>query len=233
MRIYRGLQWNDTGERGLFHWRWLMTVQQNERALFYRRWRYTILQCGDRSCLLRWSRHLPIKSRIFTASSSLIKRIKTKIDTNTNTSMSRDKSNTRTHYRTRARSLESYHCIVLSLTNWLTHPVTFSRLVWCDPGVWRCQLKTFWDCSCADVDDEDRVGNSLLQIWKLRFGHKAKRLFRLWARGLVKILVEVEVQARFEAGVCDNHRVRYAFGKVCILISKTFLYVHFQKYSMT
>ena len=25
-----------------------------------------------------------------------------------------------------------------------------------------------------DVDDEDRVGNSLLQIWKLRFGQKAK-----------------------------------------------------------
>ena len=24
----------------------------------------------------------------------------------------------------------------------------------------------------ADVCDEDRVGNSLLQIWKLRFGHK-------------------------------------------------------------
>ena len=24
----------------------------------------------------------------------------------------------------------------------------------------------------ADVDAEDRVGNSLLQIWKLRFGHK-------------------------------------------------------------
>ena len=31
----------------------------------------------------------------------------------------------------------------------------------------------------ADVDDEDRVGNSLLQIWKLRFGHKAEILFRL------------------------------------------------------
>ena len=31
----------------------------------------------------------------------------------------------------------------------------------------------------ADVDDEARVGNSLLQIWKLRFGHKAKLLFRL------------------------------------------------------
>ena len=31
----------------------------------------------------------------------------------------------------------------------------------------------------ADVDDEDRVGNSLLQILKLRFGQKAKLLFRL------------------------------------------------------
>ena len=40
----------------------------------------------------------------------------------------------------------------------------------------------------ADVDDEDRVGNSLLQIWKLRFGHKVKLLFRLSAQGLIKIL---------------------------------------------
>ena len=31
----------------------------------------------------------------------------------------------------------------------------------------------------VDVDDENRVGNSLLQIWMLRFGHKAKLLFRL------------------------------------------------------
>ena len=40
----------------------------------------------------------------------------------------------------------------------------------------------------ADVDDEDRDGNSLLQIWKLRFGHEAKLLFRAKAKGLVKIL---------------------------------------------
>ena len=33
--------------------------------------------------------------------------------------------------------------------------------------------------SVADVDDGNRVGNSLLQIWKLRFGHKANILFRL------------------------------------------------------
>ena len=31
----------------------------------------------------------------------------------------------------------------------------------------------------ANVDDEDLVGNIFMQIWKLRFGHKAKLLFRL------------------------------------------------------
>ena len=31
----------------------------------------------------------------------------------------------------------------------------------------------------ADVDAEDRFGNSLLQMWKLMFGHKGKLLFRL------------------------------------------------------
>ena len=31
----------------------------------------------------------------------------------------------------------------------------------------------------ADVDDEDHDGKSLLQIWKLSFGHKATFLFRL------------------------------------------------------
>ena len=40
----------------------------------------------------------------------------------------------------------------------------------------------------ADFDDEDCVGNSLLQIAKVRFGQKAKLLFRLLAQGLVKIL---------------------------------------------
>ena len=31
----------------------------------------------------------------------------------------------------------------------------------------------------ADVDAEDNVGNSLLQIWELTFGSKAKYLFTL------------------------------------------------------
>ena len=31
----------------------------------------------------------------------------------------------------------------------------------------------------AEVDAEDRVGNSLLQVWEPRFGHKVKLFFRL------------------------------------------------------
>ena len=31
----------------------------------------------------------------------------------------------------------------------------------------------------ADVDSEDHVGNSLLQIWELTFGPKTKLFFRL------------------------------------------------------
>ena len=31
----------------------------------------------------------------------------------------------------------------------------------------------------AEVSDEDRVGNSLVQIWKVKFGIKTKFLFRL------------------------------------------------------
>ena len=51
-----------------------------------------------------------------------------------------------------------------------------------------------------DVDDENRVGNSLLQIWKLKFGHKAKLLFRLSAQGLVRSL-KLKFRRDFEAEV--------------------------------
>ena len=46
----------------------------------------------------------------------------------------------------------------------------------------------------ADVDDEDRDSNSLLQIWKLRFGHKSfvQALSKRFGQDF-----EVEVQARF------------------------------------
>ena len=52
----------------------------------------------------------------------------------------------------------------------------------------------------ATVDAEKRVDNSLVQIWKLKFGHKVKYLFRLWAQGLVKIL-KLKFNRDFEAEV--------------------------------
>ena len=46
----------------------------------------------------------------------------------------------------------------------------------------------------ADVSDEDRVGNSLLQIWKLRFGHNLNFCLDFEHFGQD---FEVEVQVRF------------------------------------
>ena len=46
-------------------------------------------------------------------------------------------------YRTRVRSL------ALLVTHWLTNSLPFSKLDWCDPGVWRCLLKTCWGCYCC------------------------------------------------------------------------------------
>ena len=62
-----------------------------------------------------------------------------------------------------------------SLTNSLTHSCLVNLI---DVAV-----------TVVDVRDEDRVGNSLLQIWKLRFGLKD---FEHFGQDF-----EVEVQARF------------------------------------
>ena len=67
-------------------------------------------------------------------------------------------------YRTRVRSL------AMLVTNWLTHWLLFSKLDWCDPGCEDANSKLVEVVTVDDVDDENRVGNSLLQIWKLRFG---------------------------------------------------------------
>ena len=40
-------------------------------------------------------------------------------------------------------------------------------------------LKLVEVVTVADVEAEDHVGNSLLQIWEVTFGPKAKLLFRL------------------------------------------------------
>ena len=53
----------------------------------------------------------------------------------------------------------------------------------------------------VDVDDEKRVDNSLVQIWKVKFGQKVKFLFRFLStrfQGLVKIL---KFRKDFEAEV--------------------------------
>ena len=76
---------------------------------------------------------------------------------------------------------ESDHCLPLSLTDSLTDSLTNCRLanfidvtLACEDG----NSKLVEVVTVANVDDEDRAGNSLLQIWELRFGHKAKLLFR-------------------------------------------------------
>ena len=88
-------------------------------------------------------------------------------------------------YRTRARSL--FTLVTHSLTHWLTD----SCLVYLIDVTLASEdtnSKLGDIVTVANVDDEDRVGNSLLQIWTLGIVHKAKLLFRLWAQGLVKIL---------------------------------------------
>ena len=69
-----------------------------------------------------------------------------------------------------------------SLATLVTHSVTDSRLVDLIDVTLACEdanSKLVEVVTVADVDDEDHVGNSLLQIWKLMFGPKAKLLFRL------------------------------------------------------
>ena len=68
------------------------------------------------------------------------------------------------------------------LPHQLRHRLTLSRLVYLIDVTLACEdanSKLFEGLTVADVDAEDRVDNSLLQTWELRFGHKAKLLFRL------------------------------------------------------
>ena len=69
-----------------------------------------------------------------------------------------------------------------SLTDSLTHWLLFRKLDWYDPVIRRWQLKLVEVVTVAHVDDEKRV-DSLVQIWKVKFGHKVKFLFRLWGQG--------------------------------------------------
>ena len=83
---------------------------------------------------------------------------------------------------------ESDHCLPLSLTDSLTDWLTHSCLVDFIDVTLACEDANSKLVDVVTIADDDRVGNNLLQISKLRFGQKAKLLFRLWAQGSVKIL---------------------------------------------
>ena len=70
----------------------------------------------------------------------------------------------------------------LSVTHSLTDSLTNCCLVNLIDVALACEdanSKLVEVVTVAHVDAEDHVGNSLLQIWELTFGPKAKLLFRL------------------------------------------------------
>ena len=74
---------------------------------------------------------------------------------------------------------ESDHWECLSVTNSLTDSLTHCCLVNLIDVPLVCEDVYSKLVEVVNIDYEDRVGNSMLQIWKLRFGHKAELLFRL------------------------------------------------------
>ena len=76
-------------------------------------------------------------------------------------------------YRTRVRSLFTL------ITNSLTNSLTDSCLVNLIDVTLACEDVNSKFVDVETVADQDRIGNNLLYILKLRFGQKAKLLFRL------------------------------------------------------
>ena len=72
--------------------------------------------------------------------------------------------------------------MAMLVTNSLTDSLTHCPLVDLTDVTLACEdanSKLVEIVTVADVDAEDHVGNSLLQIWELTFGPKAKLLFGL------------------------------------------------------
>ena len=71
---------------------------------------------------------------------------------------------------------------IIALATLVTHSLTNSCLVNLIDVTLACQdanSKLVEVVTVADVDAEKRVDDSLVQIWKLKFGHKASLLLRL------------------------------------------------------
>ena len=87
----------------------------------------------------------------------------------------------------------------------------------------------------AGVSDEDRVGNILLQIWKLRFGHKAKLLFRFSAQGLVrglKLKLRLNPKLKFDqdlCGTCDMNASLESVLPLAMFYLSPYLFEFFSK----
>ena len=81
------------------------------------------------------------------------------------------------HYRTRVRSLAML--VTHSLTHSLTNNCRLVNLIDMTLACVDANSKLVDVVTLADVDAEDHVGDSLLQIWELTFSPKAKILFRL------------------------------------------------------
>ena len=69
---------------------------------------------------------------------------------------------------------ESDHWLCLSLTHSLTNSEYLVNFIDATLACKDANSKLVEVLTVADVSDVDRVGNSLLQIRKLRFGHKAE-----------------------------------------------------------
>ena len=79
------------------------------------------------------------------------------------------------YYRTRVRSL------VMLVSDSLTDSLTNCCLVNLIDVTLACEdgnSKLIEVVTVANIDDEDRVGNSLMHTWELKLGNKAKLLFR-------------------------------------------------------
>ena len=104
-------------------------------------------------------------------------------------------------YRTRVRSLGML--VSDSLTHWLTHCRLVNLIgvtLACEDG----NSKLVEVVTVVEVDDEKRVDNSLVQIWKVNFGHKVKFLFGLWGQGF-------KVCSRFWSW-CSDKILKLKFG---------------------
>ena len=109
---------------------------------------------------------------------------------------------------------ESDHWLCLSLTHSLTDWLTHSCLVNLIDVTLACEDANSKVVNVVTVADEDRVGNNLLRIWKLRFCQKTKLLFRLQAQGMVKILklkfrqdLQLEMASFFLLIFCRGYEV--------------------------